>query len=293
VAALRERCASGSGRFEDGVSVYGPGTLDAALAAAGSSLEAADAVLGSETDVALALVRPPGHHAQPAQADGYCLFNNAALAAERARRAGVDRVAVVDWDVHHGNGTQACFYDRADVLTISLHMRTGLWGPTHVQTGSPEEVGVGPGQGFNVNVELPIGSGDQAYERAMRRVVEPVLRQFDPGLIVGAVGEDASAFDPNGRQNVSMDGFRAIGRVLHDVARDVCDGRMVLIQEGGYSRTYSAFCLHATLEGLLGIDEPLIEEVAAYIPDDRTAGREAVEAVQSALSRYWRMPLES
>jgi acetoin utilization deacetylase AcuC-like enzyme len=294
VAGLRERCSGGaSGRFEDGVSVYAADTLDAALAAAGTTLAATDAVLEGETDTALALVRPPGHHAQPAQTDGYCLFNNAAVAAERARRAGVERVAIVDWDVHHGNGTQACFYERADVLTVSLHMRTGLWGPTHVQTGSPEEVGVGEGQGFNVNVELPLGSGDQVYERAMRRVVEPVLRQFRPGLLIGAVGQDASAFDPNGRMNVSMDGFRRIGEVMHDVARDLCDGRMLLVQEGGYSRTYSAFCLHATLEGVLGIEEPLMDEVAAYIPDDRTVGREAVEAVQSAISRYWRMPLES
>ena len=263
----------------------------AATAAAGTSLAAADAVLAGEAKGALALVRPPGHHAQPAQADGYCFFNNAALVAERARRSGIDRVAIVDWDVHHGNGTQECFYARSDVLTVSLHMRTGLWGPSHVQTGSPEELGRDAGQGFNVNVELPIGSGDQAYELAMLGIVGPVLEQFRPGLIVGAIGQDASAFDPNGRQNVSMDGFRALGRELGDAARALCDGRVVLVQEGGYARSYAAFCLHATLEGVLGLSEPLLDDPLAYIPDDFGRARASVEAVQSALSRYWRMPL--
>ena len=291
VASVRRIIASGAGRLEDGNTVVSEHSWRAATAAAGTALEATDAVLSGAVAVAYALVRPPGHHAQPAQADGYCLFNNAALAAERARRAGLDRVAVVDWDVHHGNGTQECFYDRSDVLTVSLHMRTGLWGPTHRQSGSPEEVGGGDGQGYNVNVELPIGSGDQAYELAMRAIVAPVLAQFRPQLIVGAVGQDASGFDPNGRQNVSMDGFRTIGRVLGDAARELCDGRLVLVQEGGYARTYAAYCLHATLEGVLGLDEPLLDEVLAYIPDDFSRARESVEAVQSAVSRYWRMPL--
>jgi acetoin utilization deacetylase AcuC-like enzyme len=192
--------------------------------------------------------------------------------------------------VHHGNGNQACFYERDDVLTISLHMRTGLWGTSHPQTGSPEEVGLGPGQGFNVNVELPVGSGDRAYEAAMRQIVVPILRQYEPDLIVGSCGQDASTMDPNGRQNVSMDGFRAIGRVVGEAARELCGGRAVLVQEGGYARTYAAFCLHATLEGVLAVPEPLLADLLSYIPDDFARARESVEAVQSALSRYWTFP---
>jgi acetoin utilization deacetylase AcuC-like enzyme len=278
----------GGGTRLDASTVVTAESWEPMLAAAGTSMAATDAVLSGEASVALALVRPPGHHAQPDRPDGYCFFNNAALAAERARRAGVERVAIVDWDVHHGNGNQACFYTRGDVLTISLHMRTGLWGERHPQTGSPEEVGVGPGQGRNVNVELPAGSGDRAYGLAMREIVAPVLEQFRPGLIVGSCGQDASAFDPNGRQNVSMDGFREIGRVVGEAARSLCDGRVVLVQEGGYARTYAAFCLHTTLEGVLGLEEPLLPETHAYMPDDFTRARESVEAVQSALTRYWR-----
>ena len=128
-------------------------------------------------------------------------------------------MAIVDWDVHHGNGTQTCFYDRDDVLTISLHMRHGSWGPTHPETGSPDESGLGNGAGHNVNIELRPGSGDGAYSEAFRRVVEPVLERYRPDALIGASGQDASAFDANGRMNVSMDGFHMIGRSLRESAR--------------------------------------------------------------------------
>jgi acetoin utilization deacetylase AcuC-like enzyme len=147
IESVREFCAAGGGVITWSTTV-GERSWEAALAAAGTALAATDAVLSGETKTAYALVRPPGHYAQPAQADGYCLFSNAALAAERARRSGLERVAVLDWDVHHGNGTQECFYDRDDVLTVSFHMRHGAWGPSHPQTGGPDEVGTGRGEGF-------------------------------------------------------------------------------------------------------------------------------------------------
>jgi acetoin utilization deacetylase AcuC-like enzyme len=168
--------------------------------------------------------------------------------------------------VHHGNGTQACFYERDDVLTISLHMRHGSWGPSHPETGSPAESGAGRGAGRNVNVELRPGSGDGAYAEAFGRVVEPVLDRYSPEAIVCASGQDASAFDANGRMNVTMDGFYAIGESVRASA-EKNGARLVLVQEGGYARTYAAYCLHATLEGVLGtgrqLDDPL-----AYMPDD-------------------------
>jgi acetoin utilization deacetylase AcuC-like enzyme len=289
IETVRSLVSAGGGRI-DGTTVASATSWEPILAAAGTALAAADAVIAGECTTALALVRPPGHHAQPDRAGGYCFFNHVALVGERARAAGCERVAIVDWDVHHGNGTQACFYERDDVLTVSLHMRTGLWGAAHPQTGSPEEVGVGAGQGYNVNVELPSGSGDRAYLSAMRSIVAPILRAFAPDLIVAACGQDASAFDPNGRQNVSLDGFRAIGGVAGQVADELCDGRLVLVQEGGYARTYAAACLHATLEGVVGWDGAPLEDVHAYIADDFARARSSVEAVQSALSRYWSFP---
>ena len=285
IEAIREFCLAGGGTLTWSTTVS-KRSWDAALAAAGTTLAASEAVLREETQAAYALVRPPGHHAQTAQADGYCLFSNIALAAEQARRDGVERIAVLDWDVHHGNGTQECFYERDDVLTVSLHMRHGAWGPSHPQTGAPDETGGGAGQGFNVNVELPVGTGDGGYLRAFQSVVAPIVDQFRPELLLVACGQDANQFDPNGRQCVTMTGFHALGAAARELAERNCGGRIVLAQEGGYARTYSAFCLHATLAGVLGIESGL-EDPCAYLPDDPGHADAALERVHDALSPYW------
>jgi acetoin utilization deacetylase AcuC-like enzyme len=174
IEGVRTFCTAGGGTIAWST-VVSEGSWNAALSSAGSAITATEAVLDDECATAYALVRPPGHHAQPAMTDGYCLFSNTALAAEAARRRGIERIAIVDWDVHHGNGTQECFYGRRDVLTVSLHMPHGSWGPSHPQTGSALEAGIGDGEGFNVNVELPYGSGDAAYVAAMERVVAPIV----------------------------------------------------------------------------------------------------------------------
>jgi acetoin utilization deacetylase AcuC-like enzyme len=286
VDSIRRLCEAGGGDLTSTTRVSSR-SFDAALAAAGTAIAAVEAVLAGECLLSYALVRPPGHHAQPAQADGYCLFSNVALAAEVARRSGVERVAVVDWDVHHGNGTQQCFYERADVLTVSLHMRHGAWGPSHPQTGSPEEVGRSAGAGYNVNVELPVGTGDRGYLGAMDEVVVPIVDRFAPELVLVAAGQDASQFDPNGRQCLTMDGFRLLGAAVRELVDRHCGGRLVLVQEGGYAQTYSAFCLHATLEGVLGLVEPSLEDPCAYLPDDDTRGREEIAACRDVLRGYW------
>jgi acetoin utilization deacetylase AcuC-like enzyme len=285
IDSIREFCEAGGGLLTWSTPVSSA-SWPAALAAAGSALAAAEAVLEGEARVAFALVRPPGHHAQPAQADGYCLFNNVALAAELARRRGVERVAVLDWDVHHGNGTQECFWERLDVLTVSLHMRHGAWGPAHPQTGSPDELGAGKGAGFNVNVELPPGTGDGGYAKSFEQVVVPIVDRFEPELLLVACGQDANQFDPGGRQCVSMEGFRQLGEAARDLADRHCGGRVVLVQEGGYARSYSAFCLHATLAGVLGSDVGL-EDPCAYMPDDPEHADDEIALVRSVLAPYW------
>jgi acetoin utilization deacetylase AcuC-like enzyme len=283
IESIRRDCEAGGRRFGS-TTVLSARSWPSVLSAAGTTLAAADALVSREGDIAYALVRPPGHHAGPAVVDGYCFFNNVALAAERFRSGGAERVAVVDWDVHHGNGTQACFYERADVLTISLHMRHGSWGPSHPETGSPSESGSGPGAGHNVNVELRAGSGDGAYAEAFARVVEPVLDRYRPDVVIGACGQDASAFDGNGRMNVSMDGFHAIGRSVRASA-ERAGAPLLLVQEGGYARTYAAYCLHATLEGVLGV-ERLLADPIAYMPDDPTHATADIDAV-CAEHRDW------
>lgn len=263
----------------------GPGSWPAVLAAAGCSIEAAEAAFtgGGQT---YALIRPPGHHAQPGSADGYCLFNNIAIAAECLRAKGAERIAIIDWDVHHGNGTQACFYDRADVLTVSLHEGHGSWGPWHPQTGSPLEKGLGEGAGYNVNVELPYGSGDAAYRQVMEELVTPIVDAYRPTIILVAAGQDANQFDPNGRQCVTMAGFHALGKSVRRLADRHCEGRLAVIQEGGYAVSYTAFCAHATLAGVLGVPMDL-DDPLAYLPDNTRAGIDAVSRAKDVLLPYW------
>jgi acetoin utilization deacetylase AcuC-like enzyme len=287
IAGIRDACESG-GRRLSATTVLSAGSWQPILAAAGTAIEAGDAVISGRCRIAYALVRPPGHHAGPASADGYCFFNHAALVAERARAAGLERIAIIDWDVHHGNGTQACFYNRGDVLTVSLHMRHGAWGPAHRETGAADEVGTGPGAGRNINAELELGSGLPAYMLAFERVVLPILGQFRPEMIVCGCGQDASGFDPNGRQNLGMASFHRIGRTIAAVAEALCDGRLVLIQEGGYARTYAAYCLHATLEGVLGDDMRLADPIG-YVPDHGRSGEADVALMRAQLAAYWEL----
>ena len=282
---VRRSAAAGGRRFTP-TTVLGRESWPALVAAASAAMEAARAASARPGVPAYALVRPPGHHAQPGRADGYCFLNNAALAAETALGAGAERVAIVDIDVHHGNGTQECFWSRPDVLTISLHMAHGAWGPSHPQTGAVCELGVGAGEGFNLNLPLPYGTGDAGYGRAMREVVAPLVTRYEPDLLIGAIGQDASQFDPNGRQTLSMEGFRAIGELLRSLADRCSGGRLALVQEGGYAVTYAAFCLHATLAGVLGVpagmDDPL-----AYLPDDGTGVSAVLAEAVDALRPYW------
>ncbi len=286
IEAIRALAERGGGRITSTTVVSGQ-TFRAAAAAAGTVIAATEMVLEGSGRPSYALVRPPGHHAQPDQVDGYCFFNNVAIAAEVAlAREGVDRVAILDWDVHHGNGTQQCFYDRDDVLTVSLHMNHGAWGPTHLQTGEADELGSGGGAGFNVNLNLPLGTGDGGYSRAMTRVVAPVVDAFGPDLIIVAAGQDPAQFDPNGRQAVTMAGFHELGRSARRLADQLCDGRLVIAQEGGYGPTYAAFCLHATLEGVL--DRGLtLSDPLAYMPDVPDHADQAIAETVTELTPYW------
>ncbi len=254
----------------------------AARHSAGAALAAADAAAAREAPLALAMTRPPGHHCAPGTIDGYCFYSNAALAAQRLRDLGAARVAVVDWDVHHGNGTEACFWGRGDVLSVSVHMDHGAWGHSHRQTGLVTDRGDGAGYGANLNVPLPFGAGDRAYAAAFGEVVVPALEAFRPEAIVCAQGVDASQFDPNGRMCVSMAGFHQIGSAVGEAARDLGIEALAVTREGGYARTYSALCHLACLLGLLGrpleLDDPL-----AYLPDDGDAHMPYVAAARAAL----------
>jgi acetoin utilization deacetylase AcuC-like enzyme len=249
---LEAFCADGGGRIGRTTTGANEATYDAARVAAGAAVAAADHAVSGRSGVPYALCRPSGHHAQPTQADGFCFLNNAAIAAEDALAAdGVDRVAVVDWDVHHGNGTQEAFYDRDDVLLVSAHHDHGSWSEYHPQEGSLAEDGRGDGTGYSVNVPLPPGTGDRGYERLFADVVEPIVRSYDPDLVLVSAGQDAGTVDPNGRNLVTRGGFRTLGSRVRALADDVADGRLALIQEGGYQPSHLSFATLGVLEGVL------------------------------------------
>ena len=228
----------------------GAGSYEIALLAAGGAIAAGEAVVSGDVDNAYALIRPPGHHAKPDLGMGFCLFSNAAIAIRHLQATrGVARVAVVDWDVHHGNGTQAVFYGDPSVLTISLH-QDNLFPPN---SGALDENGSGSGVGFNINVPLPAGSGIGAYRAAFERVVIPALHCFKPDLIVVASGFDASGVDPLGRMMLSSGGYRELTQLLLRASRAICGGRILMTHEGGYSEMYVPYCGLAVLEELSGI----------------------------------------
>jgi acetoin utilization deacetylase AcuC-like enzyme len=271
--------AASEQRVEVGEDAWsGPGTHDALLLAAGGLLAAVEAVLDGSLDNAFAVLRPPGHHAERDAAMGFCLVNNVAIAARWAQvQRGLERVAIVDWDVHHGNGTEAIFLDDPSVLTISLH-QDGLY-PAH--TGGLDTRGAGGG---NVNVPLPAGTGDAGYAHAFDRVVAPVVRAFRPQLLLVAAGQDASATDPLGRMSITVPGFRALADRAVALADEVCDGRLVATLEGGYSLLHLPLANLAILEGLAGLPPSFSHDPvgADTHADLRDAEREAVAAAERA-----------
>ncbi len=249
---------------------FGPGGYEIAALSAGLAKGALQAVLDGTLQNAYALSRPPGHHCLPDRPNGFCLLANIAIAIEAARAAGkAERFAVLDWDVHHGNGTEAIFHDRADVLAVSIHQERNY----PLDTGEAEDQGAGAGLGANVNIPLPPGTGHKGYLAAMEQIALPAIRAFAPDVIIVACGFDAGAFDPLGRMFATSETFREMTRATKSLAEEVCCGRLVLVHEGGYSEAHVPFCGHATLEALSGgsvtVIDPILETLNARQPGAR------------------------
>lgn len=255
---------------------FGRGSFEIALLSAGGVMRAVEAVVTGAVENAYALVRPPGHHAEPDRGRGFCIFGNIALAIMYAKaKLGLRRVAVVDWDVHHGNGTQRAFYEDPNVLTMSIHQHN-LY---PANSGDVAENGAGRGVGYNLNIPMPPGSGAGAYVAAFERVIVPALRKFKPELIVVASGLDASGTDPLGRMMLHSEGYRCMMRMILEVAADVCAGRVVLSHEGGYSATYVPFCGLAIIEELSGIRTEIADP---YLEMTKSWGYQELQPHQSA-----------
>jgi acetoin utilization deacetylase AcuC-like enzyme len=244
------RVAEQGGGWVDPDTLITPRSYDVAARVVGGTLRAVDAVRRAEATSAYCLVRPPGHHATPVQAMGFCLLNHVAVAAAYALdRHGLERVAIVDWDVHHGNGTQDAFYDDPRVLYVSTHEY-----PFYPGTGRAEETGTGEGRGTTVNIPMPHGSGDAEHVAAFEQIVAPALRRFRPHLILVSSGFDAHFADEIAMQRVSVDGYGRLASVVKAAADEVCEGRLVAAQEGGYHLTALPWCVRRTIETLRGED---------------------------------------
>lgn len=228
---------------------FAKGGFEIAALSAGLATAAVADVLSGRYSNAYALSRPPGHHCRADAPMGFCLLANIAIAitAAKADRPNL-KIAVLDWDVHHGNGTESIFYDRDDVLTLSFHQE----GNYPLDTGRLSDRGAGIGEGFNLNLPLPAGAGHTAYLHAIDRVAIPAIEAFDPDLVIVACGFDAAAVDPLARMLATADTFRQMTRKIKALAERVCDGKLVLVHEGGYSEVYVPFCGHATIEALSG-----------------------------------------
>ncbi|MDX1455437.1 MAG: histone deacetylase [Gammaproteobacteria bacterium] len=237
------------------------GSVKAAELAAGTAIAAVEAVVSGRTPTAFALVRPPGHHAEPVRARGFCLFNNVAVAAAHAQaKLGCERVLIIDWDVHHGNGTQEIFWADPDVMLFDTHVAA----PFYPGSGLLEEVGGGMGEGTTVNVPLPTGAGDAAMIKAFREILVPAAEHFDPDLVLVSAGFDPHRLDM--AMNMSYDGFSALTGIVMDIAERHCDGRLAMVLEGGYNLESLSNGVHSVLEVLAGgtpaePTEPGTEEV--------------------------------
>lgn len=216
-----------------------PESWDVATLAAGSVIRAVEAVAAGEVGNAFALVRPPGHHATPSTAMGFCLINNVAVAARAAQQLGLKRIAVIDWDTHHGNGTQDIFYDDPSVLYISSHTY-----PFYPGTGHWRELGAGAGEGTTLNIPMPADTGDTAFERVYEALVQRAVRRFAPDLIIVSAGYDCHWRDPLAPMVMSVRGLARLAQLIADLADEVCNGRLVCALEGGYN-------LQALAEGVL------------------------------------------
>ncbi len=271
-----EKKAQGGGGWLDMDTVLSPASYKVALYAAGGALKGVEEVVAGKLSAAFALVRPPGHHASAARAAGFCIFNNVAIAAAYAlKKYGLKRVLIVDFDVHHGNGTQDIFYSVPNILYFSTHQY-----PFYPGTGSVSEAGEGKGQGNIVNVPLPAMSGDEVFLQVFDKILIPLARRFQPQLILVSAGYDAHWADQIAMMQLTVSGFAGMVRVIKSLAEECCGGRVVFSLEGGYNTESLSASVRATLDVLTG-EEDIVDPLGKPAWPGKPAGVDAV--IQTAL----------
>jgi acetoin utilization deacetylase AcuC-like enzyme len=259
ISEVQELAEKGGGQL-DPDTVVSVDSYKAAVYAAGGVIKATDVVMKGDMDSVFALVRPPGHHAIAGRGMGFCLFNNVAVAAEYALHTyKLERIAIIDFDVHHGNGTQEAFYSNPAVLYISTHQS-----PHYPGTGRMDETGEAAATGTTLNIPLPAGCGDVQYKEVFEQVIAPVVRRFKPRLIMVSAGYDGHWSDGLAGMQLSITGFAQIVEIIKQMAEEMCGGRIVLSLEGGYNLTALSASVRATFEVLLGKKD--IEDKLGQLP---------------------------
>ncbi|MCG2659618.1 MAG: histone deacetylase [Kiritimatiellae bacterium] len=249
VREVKEICRSGQKYLHSPDTGISKESFNVALLAAGGVLEAIDAVMGGKVRNAFCAVRPPGHHALKNRAMGFCLFNNVAIGARYLQKKyNLKKILIVDWDVHHGNGTQDAFYDDPTVFFFSVHQY-----PFYLDSGASEEKGTGKGYGYNLNAPLPAGSGDEAYRKVFQDILKPKIIEFKPDFILISAGFDAHKDDPLGGMQLTPEGFAQMTAILKELAKNICNGRMVSVLEGGYDLEGLSISVSAHIAVLLGV----------------------------------------
>jgi len=273
VERIRRAALLRGGEWIDGDTYVSAQSYEIALLAVGGVLDALDQ--WGEGRVTFAAVRPPGHHATPDRAMGFCLFNNIAIAAARLMVRGYERIAIIDWDAHHGNGTEAAFMAVPEVLYVSLHQ----W-PLYPGTGWLDEVGVGDAEGRTVNLPLPPGSGDGDAEHAFGTLIEPIIDQFRPQAVLVSAGFDGHRADSLASLRFTEAGFAAMALRCLRLAQRHCDGKLALVLEGGYDRRATGRSVEAVLRALT-------DEVAPAPEPAARQADEVVERLRAVQARYW------
>jgi len=291
VQYVKDSCKKGIARLDSDTPIC-PESYEVALLAAGGLLFACERIMEGKFSNAIALVRPPGHHAGAngraltASSAGFCLFNNVAIAAEKlTREMGFQKVLILDYDCHHGNGTQEIFYFSSDVMYVSLHQDGRTLFPG---SGGIEEIGWNKGEGYTLNIPFPPGSGDEAFSKAMTNVVEPVAKQFNPNWILVSVGFDALHDDPISNMDLSSEGYKDLFERTTRLANSICQGRCVVTLEGGYGKTVPDAAL-AAISAMSNVQ---------YVPDDKLRKTQprvmekvktVLEEVEKTMSPYWKL----
>jgi len=270
------------------IAIVGRGSYEIALLSTGGTITAVDSVMENKVDNVYALTRPPGHHAEAQEGKGFCIFNNVAIAAKYAKeKYNLKKVLVLDWDVHHGNGTEQAFYEDDETLFISIHQDRLF----PVGRGFIEHCGEGKGEGYTVNIPLPAGTGNAGYMHAFEEVVSPIVDQFKPELILVSAGQDPSFFDPLARMMVTSEGFYQFAEAIKKLADKHCEGRFILSHEGGYSAEYVPFCSLAIVESMSEIQtevqDPFMEAFGVPVNTLFSHEEQAIKKVINQQSQFW------